>query len=258
MKYLIVDDEKIALSLTARVIKKCVSEGSEIITERSALKALEICRENDIYVVFPDIDMPEMNGIEFSRKLSEVSPNTNIVFVTGYMKFCYDAWSTNASAFLLKPLNADDVKTAMTKLRKPRCEKPYIQCFGGFKITLGSEMLAFKRKKSMEFFAYLIHRMGAETTEEALRYILWTESEDTEEKRLYIRNIAYDIRKTFKQAGIENIIINNKGSYRIDTQKIECDYYNWVNNISPKPIGEYMEDYAWAEPVRATFDNDYH
>ena len=256
MKYLIVDDEISALTLAARVIKTCVSETSEIITEQNALKALDICRQNDIYVVFLDIDMPQMNGIEFCKGLSEISPSTNIVFVTGYMKFSYDAWSTNASAFLLKPLNADDVKAAMAKLRNPRPEKPFVKCFGGFNITFGNETLLFKRKKSKELFAYLINCMGAETTEDRLRYILWTESDDTEEKRSYIRNIAHDIRSTFKQAGIENILINAKGTYRIDTRKIECDYYNWVNNTSSKPVGEYMEEYDWAETIRATFDNN--
>ena len=256
MKYLIVDDENLALKLTARVIKTCVSEGSEIITELNALNALEICRNNDIYIAFLDIDMPQMNGIEFSKKLSEISPTTNIVFVTGYMKFSYDAWSTNASAFLLKPINADDVRAAMAKLRYPRTEKPFVKCFGGFNVTFGGKTLVFKRKKSKELFAYLINCLGAEITEDKLRYILWEEAEDTEEKRSYIRNLAYDIRSTFKQAGVDNILINTKGTYRIDTQKIECDYYNWVNNTSPKPIGEYMDEYEWAETIRAKFDND--
>ena len=55
--------------------------------------------------------------------------------------------------------------------------------------------------------------------EDKLRYILWEEAEYTEEKRAYIRSLAYDIRSTFKQAGVDNILINTKGTYRIDTQK---------------------------------------
>lgn len=255
MKYLIVDDDKAALTLEASVIKGCVSENSEIILEQSASKALDICKNNDIYVMFSAIDMPEMSGIELCKRLSEISPDTNTVFVTGHKEFSYDAWDTNASAFLLKPIAADDVKKALAKLRKPRTEKPFVKCFGSFGIRYGNETLIFKRRKSKEFFAYLINCMGAEVSEDRLRCILWEESEDTKEKRSYIRNLAHDIRSTFKQAGVENILINTKGTYRIDTQKIECDYYNWVNNTSPKPVGEYMEEYEWAETIRANFDN---
>lgn len=256
MKYLIVDDEKFVLVAAEKIIKDCVPESSEIITSQSAVKALELCRKVDIYVVFLDIDMPEMNGIEFCKRLYEISPNTNVIFITGYTKYSLEAWNTNASDFLMKPLNHEDVRKALGKLRNFRPEKPFIKCFGSFNIIYGNETINFKRKKSKEFFAYLIHRMGAETSEDKIRFILWSEPDDIDEKRTYIRSLAYDIRNTFKQIGVEDILINTKNIYRMDTKKFECDYYNWVNNLSPKPAGEYMEDYTWAESVRVNFDKN--
>lgn len=60
-----------------------------------------------------------MNGIELCRKLLELNPRTNIIYLTGYSDYAVDAWATGASGFLLKPLSDEKIKQALSMLRYP-------------------------------------------------------------------------------------------------------------------------------------------
>lgn len=54
-------------------------------------------------VVFLDIEMPGMNGMETARKLRESDENIQIVFVTGYSEYVYEGYEVRALGYLLKP-----------------------------------------------------------------------------------------------------------------------------------------------------------
>lgn len=70
-------------------------------------------------VVIMDIDMPEINGITLAKKILEIKPRTNIIYVTGYEKFALQSWETFASSFLIKPVSTEKFKEAFANLRHP-------------------------------------------------------------------------------------------------------------------------------------------
>ena len=259
MDYLIVDDENLILRDEARTLQAVVGEDSHIHTVDNYKDALDIVGQVHPYVVFLDVDMPEMSGLDLSRKIEEISPDSNIVFVTGYQKYGIDAWRTKASAFLLKPAKKEDFEEALKMLRKPVSGdgkvKPKLEfhCFGNFEVFYEGKPLLFKRRHCKEFIAYLIDKHGASVSADELRSIIWGEEEDTEAKKSYIRTLASDIRRSFALCDAKDIFMNNHGVYSIDTTHIYCDLYEYEAGRLPKEYfhGEYMNQYGWAEETCA-------
>jgi DNA-binding LytR/AlgR family response regulator len=77
-----------------------------------ALKSLE--NEDGIDLIFVDIDMPRINGIELSKKLR--SKTKKLVFTTGHPQYGYDAFKLEADDYLLKPYTLGEFLISMNKL----------------------------------------------------------------------------------------------------------------------------------------------
>jgi DNA-binding LytR/AlgR family response regulator len=100
MKCLLVDDEPLALDILESYIKKMPD--LELIGKCSnALEASEFLKNNKIDLMFLDIQMPEITGLEFVRSLT--NPPL-IVFSTAYSDFAVEGFELNAIDYLLKPV----------------------------------------------------------------------------------------------------------------------------------------------------------
>ncbi|WP_339285008.1 response regulator [Paenibacillus sp. FSL R5-0486] len=119
LKVLIVDDEYLIRNLL-RMRIDWEQQGMNIIGEASdaaeALEQVELLRPD---IVFTDIYMPKMDGIELSGILMERYPNIKIVVVTGHDEFEYARQSVKLgiSDFILKPIRASELLQVTTKLR---------------------------------------------------------------------------------------------------------------------------------------------
>lgn len=274
MNYLIVDDEPIILEGMAMTLRAVVGEDAVIYQAGDPFAAIEMVRTHHIDVMFSDVDMPGMNGLDMVRRIQEISEDTDIVFATGYAHYSLDAWQTAAQAFILKPVGEDEMREVLAKLmrrREKRAERTgkaeesvhvagtaqkepekdiTAMCFGNFEIFYKGRPIHFTRKKSKEMLAYLIDRRGAMITTDQIRSILWDEDADTEEKQGYVRVLANDIRKAFGNIGVESILINDQNSYCVDTARISCDYYDFLDGDEHARRNfqeEYMMQYSWAE-----------
>ena len=115
---IIVDDKKIFLSGAIPILEEVMPNA--IITGFNwSSEALEFAKVNIISLAFLDIDMGEINGLDLCRKLIALNPRTNVIFLTAYIEYAFDAWSTGASGFTLKPLTADGVREQLKNLRYP-------------------------------------------------------------------------------------------------------------------------------------------
>ena len=63
--------------------------------------------------------MGTISGLDVCRKLLEINQRTNVVYLTAYRDYSFDAWDTGACGFLLKPIKPEDVKKLLAKLRYP-------------------------------------------------------------------------------------------------------------------------------------------
>ncbi|HUX94612.1 MAG TPA: LytTR family DNA-binding domain-containing protein [Bacteroidales bacterium] len=103
IKCVIIDDEPIAREIIREYISKL--NELEIIAEfKKATEAISFLNENKTDLLFLDINMPEINGIDFARSLSNPPA---IIFTTAYREFAADGFELQAIDYLVKPIPFD-------------------------------------------------------------------------------------------------------------------------------------------------------
>lgn len=109
IKCAIIDDEPLALGLITGYVKKTPT--LELCgTYSSAVQAMKMLPENPVDLLFLDIQMPELNGLEFSKMVPE---KTRIVFTTAFEQYAIDGYRANALDYLLKPISYADFSEAV-------------------------------------------------------------------------------------------------------------------------------------------------
>ena len=111
IKCAIVDDEPLAVELLASYVSKIpFLELNGKYT--NATDALHGIGQNPVDLLFLDIQMPELNGLELSRMMPE---STRIVFTTAFNQYAIDGFRVNALDYLVKPISYADFLEASTK-----------------------------------------------------------------------------------------------------------------------------------------------
>lgn len=100
----IIDDEPLAAGLLESYVKK-TPYLSHRGTYNSAVQAMKDLRENPVQLLFLDIQMPELSGIEFAKILPKES---KIIFTTAFSQYAVEGYKVNALDYLLKPISYDD------------------------------------------------------------------------------------------------------------------------------------------------------
>lgn len=246
MRILLVDDEELQLIRLEDEVKK-VLPNADVSSFLNPLEALKDSKDKKIDIVFLDIEMPGINGIELAKELKKSNPLINIIFVTAYNDYAIDAYKVHASGYLSKPVKAENIKKELDALRYPvelnGKNKISVKCFGNFEVFCNGEPLKFSYQKSKEVFAYLVDREGSAISINELNAVLWEEDHPS-----YLRNLIADVQSTLKNVGADDVFIKRHNSCYIDVAKIDCDAYEYKKG-NPSAIrlyrGEYMHQYSW-------------
>ncbi|MCS7461056.1 response regulator [Paenibacillus doosanensis] len=122
MQLLIVDDEPIIRKGLAKMAEQCELPLSGIETATNGVQALEIIREQVPDIIFTDIRMPKMDGLELCKQLHEQYAHIPIVVISGYSDFEYaqKCMSYGVKHYLLKPVTKTDVADILETLMKAK------------------------------------------------------------------------------------------------------------------------------------------
>ena len=137
-----------------------------------------------------------------------------------------------------------------------------VRTFGNFEVYVNNVPLNFRySSKTRELLAYLIDRQGALCSNGELIGILWDDADDPDRKISYLKNLRLDLLNTLGRSGLDDLIIRQRGRIAIaaDSARLDCDYYDWIRkreNAAPF-LGEYMEQYSWAEVTKANLERAY-
>lgn len=113
IRCLAIDDEPLALTQLAGYIEK--TPGLELAGKcRNGIEALELIRKGGIDLIFCDINMPDLSGMELVRQIGD---QCLVVFTTAYPDYAVEGYKVSAVDYLLKPFGLSDVMSAAEKAK---------------------------------------------------------------------------------------------------------------------------------------------
>jgi len=115
---IMVDDSRVILSDSLAVLE-AVMPNATITGFIWPKEAIEYAKMNQIALAILDIELGTASGLDLCRTLLEINPRTNVVYLTAYPEYSLDAWNTEASGFMVKPLTPEGVRAQLKKLRYP-------------------------------------------------------------------------------------------------------------------------------------------
>jgi DNA-binding LytR/AlgR family response regulator len=118
---LVVDDEPPALAELAYLLGGDRRVG-EVLTASSATEALRALEEHRVDVVFSDIKMPGLDGLDLARVLARFAQRPQVVFVTAYDEHAVDAFEVQATDYVMKPVRPQRLAEAVRRVLEATTE----------------------------------------------------------------------------------------------------------------------------------------
>jgi len=131
IKALIIDDEITAVKTLSLMIRHYIPEIINLKTTTDVYEGLHLLKSFEPHLLFIDIQMPVMNGFELLKQVPQV--NFSIIFTTAHDKYAIDAIRFSAFDYLLKPIDADDLRNSFTRyLEKQPNKTGNLQMYDNF------------------------------------------------------------------------------------------------------------------------------
>jgi two-component system LytT family response regulator len=116
IRAIIIDDEPLAIDALEIILKKkCRGDVQVIATSNSAKLGKSLIEEHRPDLVFLDVEMPGMSGIDLVRSFA--NPAFRVVFITAFDAYAIEALKLSAMDYLLKPVEADDIVNVVAKIK---------------------------------------------------------------------------------------------------------------------------------------------
>ncbi|MFN2746768.1 MULTISPECIES: response regulator [Bacillus] len=279
MKALIVDDEELAL-LHFKVMLERTNFFQSIATFQDPVEVLEYS-VLDVDVVFLDIEMPGISGIELAEALQSMNDDIQVVFITAYNEFAIKAFELNAVDYLLKPVDYDRLLKTVERIKtngRNSAEKTgahfFIQCFGSlqfYEVIKGDKTympVKWRTSKAREVYAYLLHHQGRVVSKDTLIDLFWPNF-DFSKASTQLYSTIYQIRKLIGRLPFSQSIDKTETGYILRLSDAKIDVIEWEKSIkeipplNPSAVNRHMEllkayenhyfmehGYLWAEPEK--------
>ncbi|MEK5037964.1 response regulator [Sporosarcina sp. FSL K6-3457] len=281
MRAILVDDEHLALQYLGKLLQEI--DGVKIIgTYINPYEAIEAILQEKPDIVFLDIEMPEMNGIELAEKIQETLPTTHIVFITAFSEYAVKAFEINAVDYIVKPVQRDRLSKTLWRIAKEFTEisnstvpsrSARVSMFQSLSFVWSGDVsepidVRWRTSKVRGIFALLLQNRGTFVQKDLLLDLFWPEM-DLEKGFIQLYSAVYQIRKTIASTNFDMSIVNHENGYRLDLNGVTVDVDEWekgieqVAAITDKTLeehrkllelyqGDYLakEEYVWAEGER--------
>lgn len=276
MKILLLDDEQPALHLLETLLVECLNTSPEISSFTDPWDALEFAKQERPEIIFLDIEMPKMNGMDFAERILQLKLNSAIIFVTAYEKYAVEAFELNALDYILKPVQPNRLCMALERVmgRRQQGLEPshdskelrlQIACFGKFRISYLGEEIKMRTRKALELAAYLVHHNGNYVSKYDIIETLW-EDFDGDRAMVHFYTTAHYLRAALFPYQKEPLIEHDQGAYRFRTDLVECDYtlfqsashsdyLSLINFYKGRYLG--ANDYLWAHSKAQALEDRY-
>jgi len=252
----ICDDEPLSLEMSAEAVKEALPN-AKIECFKRVSDILLTARDAAPDIAFLDVEMPSMNGIELAKNLQEIKSDINIIFVTGYDNYVFEAISLFASGYVMKPIDSEQIKKQLAHLRFPIRESKLVQIktFGNFTVLKNGEAVNIRYAKSRELLAYLVDRKGALISRKEICAVLIEDGSYARNEQKLLSRWVQELEADLETAGIGNIFSRETTGYRVVPESFDCDLYDYLDGRDKSLYqGEYMEEYSFGENFKALHD----
>ncbi|MBW4085676.1 response regulator [Paenibacillus sp. S150] len=269
MKAILIDDEKPALQHLERLL---VKDGRLEIRGKytSARLGLQHLQQEKADIVFLDIGMPEMNGLEAAEHIGTLDRNIRIVYITAYTEYAIEAFELNAVDYLLKPVTAQRLSKTLERLES-RGKQPgqesgtsadprslSILCFKRLEFLDSGEpgrKLQWRTSKAQEVFALLLHNRGQWMLKDTIVDLVWPDFKP-EKAVTNLHTTVYHIRKLLKTWDMGVLVEFSQERYRLTYENISFDVEDFVRGWRGTPV-ESDQELAGREAVLSLYQGDY-
>ncbi|MFC4304884.1 response regulator [Cohnella boryungensis] len=281
MNAILIDDEPLALMQMERLVEQ--DQRIRIVGKfTSAQEGIAFLSEEPVPIVFLDIGMPGMNGLEAADAIQQLGRDILIVYITANSEYAIEAFELYALDYLLKPVSfARFVKTVdrIEKVRRtmgrapqtPVADNPQVMLFKRLSLSEGisaGNKQKWRTLKAQELFAYLVAQQGQWIPKERMLEELWPDYE-YDRAIPHLHTAISQIRKILKGWGVEAKVEFALDSYRLKWQGLETDVdlmereavgaeivteeqFKHALSLIALYRGDYLEehDFRWAEARR--------
>ena len=113
---LLVDDEPLIVTGGIPALQEAMPNAN-VVGFTKPSQALAFFSENPVALAFLDIDLGRTSGLELCREMLRLRPRSNVIYLTAFREYAFDAWDTGACGYLLKPLETETVRAQLSRLR---------------------------------------------------------------------------------------------------------------------------------------------
>lgn len=278
MDIILIDDEVLLLNLLEHKIRE-LTNATIVGKYSNPHQGLYEVQKKQPDIVFIDIAMPELNGIELAKEIKESNANIKIVFLTAYDQYAIKAFDLGVDDYILKPINDDRLLETFSRISKETITEPnintqyYIGCFHSLHFREYNKSkniidIKWRTNKSREVFAFLLHNRDKQVRKDVIVDLIWA---DVDVKQAYAQlySSIYQIRNSLKNSEIKVDIVSSENSYTL--KLINCttdvdlfeDYIDEASFITKENIehqkeilklytNDYFadEDFPWAVNLR--------
>lgn len=220
MRVILIDDENLALEVLSNQLEK-VPEIKVVGMFTNPEQALREMPVLEVDVVFLDIEMGAVHGLEFAQLLLTDYQDVEIVFVTAHSNFALKAFEVNAIDYLLKPVTMNRLEKTVEKLRHHRQlvqQSSYVnqeirlQMLRSFQLyDTNNQLVKWRTKKAQELFAYLLHH-NKQAHKSNIIEDIWPEM-GLENASSILHTSVYHIRKVLKTLGFDDPLSYRNSNY---------------------------------------------
>ncbi len=115
---ILVDNKKQPLAGGLRTVRELLPH-AEVVGFTDPEEAVRYAAEKRVALAFLEIELRNTTGFDLCRRLLDVNPRTNVVYLTAHRGYALEAWNTGASGFMLKPMTPEGVRRQLKNLRYP-------------------------------------------------------------------------------------------------------------------------------------------
>ena len=112
---IVVDDMRLSVKSSTEVLQAFFPQ-AKVSGFTNANEAIEFAKSKPVSLAFLDIELGRESGFDLCKKLKAINAKTNIVFLTAYKDYSFNAWKTEAVGFLTKPLNEEAIKSVLPRI----------------------------------------------------------------------------------------------------------------------------------------------